>query len=61
MVTHKKTIMRNILYYIAAFLIVVWAIGIVMHIFFWAFHSLIIIAAVIILISLASGKKMIDE
>ena len=58
--------MRNVLYYIAGFLIVVWAIGIVFRMFWWvftmAFHSLIVIAAVLILIRLASSsKKMIDE
>lgn len=52
--------MRHILYYIAAFLIVMWAIGFALHIFFWAIHFLLIIAAVIILIRLAGGNKLID-
>jgi hypothetical protein len=52
--------MRHILYYIAGFIIVVWAIFFTLQIFSWVIHMLLVIAAVIILIRVAQGKKMIE-
>jgi len=52
--------MRHILYYIAAAIIIVWAITVIFYSIGFIVHTLLVIAAVLIIIRLAQGNKLID-
>ena len=49
----------GILYTIAVILIVVWIIGLVVHVTFWAIHLLLVIAVILILWNLISGRRAV--
>jgi hypothetical protein len=52
--------MRHILYYIAAAIIVIWAITFIFYSLGFIIHTLLLIAAVLIIVRVAQGKKLID-
>ena len=49
--------MLGILYTIAVILLVLWVIGLVAHVTFWAIHLLIVAAVIIILWNLLAGRR----
>jgi uncharacterized membrane protein YfbV (UPF0208 family) len=49
----------GILYTIAVILIIVWIIGLVVHVTFWAIHLLVVIAVILILWNLIAGRRAV--
>jgi len=49
--------MRNFLYYVAGFIIVIWALFFTLHILGFVVHALLVIAAVVFLIQLAARNR----
>ncbi len=49
--------MGSILYGIAAILVVLWLIGLVIHITFAAFHLLLVVAVILIAYNLIVGRR----
>jgi len=49
----------GILYTIAVVLVIVWIIGLVVHVTFWAIHLLLVIAVLLILWNLLTGRRAV--
>jgi len=49
----------GILYTIAVILVIVWVIGLVVHVTFWAIHLLLVIAVLLILWNLLTGRRAV--
>jgi Family of unknown function (DUF5670) len=49
----------SILYTIAVILVVVWIIGLVVHVTFWAIHLLLVIAVILVLWNLITGRRSV--
>ncbi len=47
----------SILYTIAVILVVLWIIGLVVHITFWAIHLLLVVAVILVLYNLIAGRS----
>lgn len=49
--------MVSILYTIAVILLVLWIIGLVVHVTFWAIHLLIVLAIILVIWNLIAGRR----
>ena len=49
----------GILYTIAVILVIVWVISLVVHVTFWAIHLLLVIAVLLILWNLLTGRRAV--
>lgn len=51
--------MGRILYTIAAILVVLWLIGLIVHVVFWAIHLLLVAAVILFVWNLLMGRRRI--
>jgi hypothetical protein len=47
----------SVLYTVAVILVVLWIIGLVVHITFWAIHLLLVLAVILVVYNLVMGQR----